>query len=204
MLRPGYAKQGLPRGEVMLGSVSMLAVGISGALLTFSRIGGLEVLTGSPWGRLLSAKIALYLVMVSTALVAVLFIGPRLKKQRTAPASAPPDGIFDAGTLASFNAKDGRPAYIAYQGTVYDVSALAKWKGGTHMKHPSGTDLSDALGRAPHGTEKLDGLPVAGTYDPERKAPLTPHQKTFYVIAYLNLGLVFAVLFVISIWRWGI
>jgi hypothetical protein len=43
-----------------------------------------------------------------------------------------------------------------------------------------------------------------GSYDSSRRAPKTPAQKAFYVIAYLNLTLVFVVLFLLAWWRWGI
>lgn len=75
ILKPAYASRGLPRSEVALGMISMLVVGITGALLTISKIRSLEVLYST-----LSVKIAFYLVMISSALFVVLFIGPRLKK----------------------------------------------------------------------------------------------------------------------------
>jgi hypothetical protein len=124
MLRPAYASQGLPRGEVALGLVSMAVVGSTGALLTVSKIAGLEVLFQSPWGRVLAAKIAVFALMISSAAVAVLFIGPRLR--RTAHAPVPPrGGVFDPASLAAFDGVEGRPAHIAHQGTVYDVGAAS-------------------------------------------------------------------------------
>jgi hypothetical protein len=65
ILRPGYAARGLPKGEVALGMVSMIIVGITGVLLTISKIRSLDVLYSSPWGITLSVKIMLYLVMIS-------------------------------------------------------------------------------------------------------------------------------------------
>jgi len=57
LLRPGYAIKGLPRGEVVLGLICMAIVGVTGALLTVSKIKGLDVLYESRWGLLLSLKI---------------------------------------------------------------------------------------------------------------------------------------------------
>lgn len=203
LLRPAYASKGLPRGEVMLGAISMAVVGITGALLTVSRIRGIEVLYETRWGAMLSVKIAIYIIMISTAAFVVAYLGPRLKALRAAKkAEHPRDGVFGIETLSMFDGHDGRPAYIAFKGLVYDVTNLRLWKNGVHMKHASGADLSDALLKAPHGDEKLDGLKHIGTFDPESKPPLTAIQKAFYFIAYLNLGLVFAVLFVIALWRW--
>jgi predicted heme/steroid binding protein len=204
LLRPGYALRGLPRGEVFMGLISMGVVGATGALLTLSRVRGLGVLTGSPWGMLLSAKMLLYVLMVGTALAAVFFVGPRLKRGMRKIAEVPEDGVFDPQTLSSFDGREGRRAFIAYKNTVYDVTGLRLWKTGTHMKHLAGSNLTEALPRAPHGEEKLEALKAVGSFDASRRPPRTPAQKAFYVIAYLNLSLVFLVLFVLALWRWGL
>lgn len=203
ILRPGYAARGLPKGEVALGIISMIIVGISGVLLTISKIRSLEVLYSSPWGITLSVKIMFYFVMVSSALFVVLFIGPRLKKGPKKSVTKIPE-IFGPDTLAHFDGKEGRPAFIAHQGRVYDMQGLKLWKHGVHMKHAAGTDLTTALPKAPHGEEKLEGLPVVGTFDAAKKPSKTPVQKAFYIIAYMNLAIVFCVLIVIAYWRWGL
>jgi predicted heme/steroid binding protein len=203
MLRPAYASQGLPRGEVALGLASMAVVGVTGALLTASRIAGLDVLVDSPWGRILAAKIGVFAVMVTTAAVAVLFIGPRLRRTRREPIP-PRDGVYDPGSLAPFDGTEGRPALIAHQGTVYDVSVLPRWKGGTHMKHLAGRDLTGDLARAPHDAAMLERARKVGTFDPARRPAKTLVQKTFYVVAYLNLTLVFVVIGLLAWWRWGL
>jgi predicted heme/steroid binding protein len=203
MLRPGYAARGLPKGEVMLGMISMFTVGITGILLTISRIKSLDVLYMSPWGKILSVKIILYLTMILSALFTVIFIGPKLKKGKL-KAKIPEDKIFDPLTLMAFDGKGDAPAYIAFKGKIYDVNKLKLWKNGSHMKHRAGHDLSDVLAKAPHGEEKLDSIEVIGTYNADLKPPKTFAQKAFYVIAYMNLFIVFVVLFVISYWRWGL
>jgi predicted heme/steroid binding protein len=49
------------------------------------------------------------------------------------------------------------------QGKVYDVSASFLWKGGQHfVGHAAGSDLTEALGHAPHGKELLERFPVVG------------------------------------------
>jgi predicted heme/steroid binding protein len=203
MLRPAYASQGLPRGEVALGLVSMAVVGVTGTLLTISKIAGLEVLVQSPWGRVLAAKIAVFALMITSAAVAVLFIGPRLRRIRREPIR-PRDGVFDPATLAAFDGVDGRAAFIAHQGTVYDVSALPRWRGGTHVKHLAGRDLSAEMARAPHDASLLGRASQAGTFDPARRPAKTIAQKAFYVVAYLNLTLVFVVIGLLAWWRWGL
>lgn len=203
ILKPAYASRGLPKGEVALGMISMIIVGISGALLTISKIRSLDVLYSSPWGITLSVKIFLYLAMISSAVFVVLFIGPKLKKGIKRSMTHIPE-IFDPETLSHFDGKDGAPAYIAYKDRVLDMGGLKLWKNGMHMKHAAGHDLTDSLRKAPHGEEKLEGIPAVGRYDSSRKAPKTPVQKLFYFIAYMNLVIVFCVLIVIAYWRWGL
>jgi predicted heme/steroid binding protein len=183
--------------------VSMIIVGITGVLLTISKIRGLDVLYSSPWGITLSVKIMLYLVMILSALYVVLFIGPKLKKGEKKSMPGIPE-IFDPETLSHFDGKERRPAYIAYKDRVIDMTNLKLWKNGQHMKHSAGRDMTDSLPKAPHGKEKLEGLPMVGKYDGSRQPPKTPVQKAFYFIAYMNLTIVFCVLVVIAYWRWGL
>jgi predicted heme/steroid binding protein/uncharacterized membrane protein len=203
LLKPAYASRGLPRGEVLLGLFSMAMVGVTGGLLTISRIKSLNVLFKSPWGNLLLVKIILYLIMVLSAVFVVFFIGPKLKRSMKV-SRIPEDGKFDPLTLSGFDGKENKPAFIAYKDKVYDVSSSRFWKGGVYMKHLSGQDLTDALSKAPHGEEKLEGIQVVGSYDISLKPPKTFEQKAFYFVAYTNLALVFIVLFVIAWWRWGL
>ena len=49
---------------------------------------------------------------------------------------------------------EGMPAYIAYNGVVYDVSDCPKWLSGMHEQlHWAGQDLSGELSDAPHWEE---------------------------------------------------
>jgi predicted heme/steroid binding protein/uncharacterized membrane protein len=65
--------------------------------------------------------------------------------------------------LLSFNGKDGKPVYIAFQEKVYDVSKSPLWAKGLHMnRHPAGKDLTGDLSAAPHGTEVLERYPQVG------------------------------------------
>lgn len=68
-----------------------------------------------------------------------------------------------AEELAKFDGRDGRPAYVAYKGTVYDVTESAMWGGGDHEgMHVAGKDLTVEHGDAPHDELVID-FPVVGT-----------------------------------------
>jgi predicted heme/steroid binding protein/uncharacterized membrane protein len=70
---------------------------------------------------------------------------------------------FASEELASFNGKDGKPVYVAFQGRVYDVTRSRLWSTGSHMKrHPSGKDLAGEISAAPHGPEVLERYPQIG------------------------------------------
>ncbi len=78
---------------------------------------------------------------------------------------------FDVEALSEFNGQDGKPAYIAHQGKVYDVSGSKLWRGGVHMKrHHSGADLTTEIQAAPHGTEVLERYPEVGTLKKDKLA----------------------------------
>ena len=65
--------------------------------------------------------------------------------------------------LSKYNGKNGAPAYIAYQGKIYDVSESFLWKNGKHQVfHQAGEDLTEALKDAPHGTDMLERVPLIG------------------------------------------
>ena len=65
--------------------------------------------------------------------------------------------VFDDDTLAQNNGKDGKPAYVGYQGQVFDVSKSQRWKNGFHMnRHQAGRDLTADIKSAPHGPEVLE------------------------------------------------
>ncbi len=71
---------------------------------------------------------------------------------------------FSFKELESFNGKKGAPAYVSYQGKVYDVSGSGLWVDGDHMQsHLAGRDLTQEIASAPHGTEVLERFTQVGT-----------------------------------------
>lgn len=70
---------------------------------------------------------------------------------------------FTIAELSRYDGKEGRPAYLAYKGKVYDATNNRLWKNGKHgAAHFAGTDLTEALVNAPHGEEVLARLPILG------------------------------------------
>jgi len=70
---------------------------------------------------------------------------------------------FTSEELAEFDGTDGKPAYVAYKGVVYDLSESFLWKGGKHQGlHRAGRDLTEEIARAPHEPDFLKRFPVVG------------------------------------------
>ena len=70
---------------------------------------------------------------------------------------------FTLEELAKFDGKEGRPAYVAYKGKVYDVSESWMWEDGDHQGlHEAGKDLTEDMEDAPHEDDNLSEFPVVG------------------------------------------
>jgi predicted heme/steroid binding protein len=71
---------------------------------------------------------------------------------------------FTTEELSQYDGTDGRPAYVAYKGKVYDVSDGPTWVDGLHSEHSAGMDLTPDMEDAPHGDEVMEGMPVVGEF----------------------------------------
>jgi predicted heme/steroid binding protein len=70
---------------------------------------------------------------------------------------------FTLKELEEYNGKDGKPAYIACKGKVYDVSESSLWLDGDHLgTHQAGKDLTKEMEAAPHGDEVLERAKLVG------------------------------------------
>ncbi len=70
---------------------------------------------------------------------------------------------FTLDELKKYDGKDGKPAYIAYKGKVYDVSDDFLWVEGDHQgEHVAGKDLTEGMARAPHAEDVFDRVPLIG------------------------------------------
>jgi len=75
---------------------------------------------------------------------------------------------FTLEELKQYDGKDGRPAYIAYKGKVYDVSESLLWLEGEHQaQHMAGKDLTEEMSTAPHGEELLERAKLVGILAPQ-------------------------------------
>ncbi|KAA0888319.1 CopD family protein [Oryzomonas rubra] len=204
ILKPAYAASGLPRGELRVGIVSMIVMGVTGSILTYYRISSFDTLFHTRFGILLFIKVCLYLVMVISALFVITIIGPRLKAKRKESSITGMTGELTLEDLAAFDGKDGRPAYFAFEGKVYDATQSKLWKQGIHMgRHNAGNNLTEALSLAPHGSEKVTAMTAVGELivSGPRKAPM--HERVFFFMAHMNLTIVFIIILILSLWRWG-
>ena len=70
---------------------------------------------------------------------------------------------FTLEELKQYDGKEGRHAYIAYKGKVYDVTDNYLWIDGDHQgEHAAGKDLTEAIAGAPHGEENLERVKLIG------------------------------------------
>ncbi len=203
LLKPAYASKGLPKGELRLGWLSMVILLITGIFLTIARMPSWSSFTSTRFGILLSIKIGLYLIMLASAVVVTVYIGPRMRR-KLSPVPSLTSGSYTLDELSRFDGKEGRPAYFAYKGVIYDATKSRFWKNGSHLaKHAAGNDLTAFLANAPHGADKILAMPQVCTILTIAEVPRRPfHERLFYFFAYMNLALVFVVIFIIALWRW--
>lgn len=204
LLKPAYASKGLPKGELRLGLISMNIVLGTGIFLTAARVPSFHLFFATRFGILLSIKIFLFLLMFTSALVVAIYIRPRLRKKVSSPVAALFSQAVTPDQLSHFDGNEGRPAYIAYKGIIYDVTRGRLWKNGLHLgKHRAGNDLTDSLKTAPHGEEKIVSMPQVGALAAAGEKTVQPfHMRLFYFFAYMNLALVFIIIFVVALMRW--
>jgi len=70
---------------------------------------------------------------------------------------------FTEKELKKYDGREGRKAYVACCGNIYDVTDSFLWKDGKHQViHLAGKDLTEELKAAPHGIDLLNRVPVAG------------------------------------------
>lgn len=72
--------------------------------------------------------------------------------------------VFTLAELATYDGDGGTTAYIAVNGTVYDVTNVDEWENGWHKGvHLAGTDATTAFAGSPHSASLLATLTIVGT-----------------------------------------
>lgn len=65
--------------------------------------------------------------------------------------------------LAEFDGREGRNAYIAVDGFIYDVTGSPRWRNGSHNGYQAGQDLTPFIDQiSPHGRGVLSRMPRIG------------------------------------------
>lgn len=205
-VRPSRLVGGIPRGERVLGLSCMAALTASGVYLTWYRIDSVSALTRSHFGVLLLAKLILFGIMVTMGICAVTIIHRKMREEVRGKRPVGKNTEITRQSLPRFDGKDGRPAYILFNDTVYDVTGSERWADGEHFKkHAAGGDLTGDLEGAPHGEEVLENYPVVARLA-EGETPresFSATRKVFIVMAYVNLVIIFLILACVSSWLWG-
>jgi len=90
-------------------------------------------------------------------LISAIFISESALAQETK------ERTFTHQQISFYDGREGKPAYVAVDGVVYDASGSNYWKNGTHENmHHAGRDLSSEINAAPHGRDVLEHLPRVG------------------------------------------
>lgn len=64
--------------------------------------------------------------------------------------------------LSMYDGKNGKPAYVAINGLIYDVTNNAAWAAATHFGLTAGRDLTGAFNSCHGGQQILGSLKVIG------------------------------------------
>ncbi|PQA56175.1 cytochrome b5 domain-containing protein [Siphonobacter curvatus] len=69
---------------------------------------------------------------------------------------------YTKAQLALRNGQDREEIWVAFQGTIYDVTTSRLWRNGKHYEHWAGQDLTEELRDAPHSERVFERFRVIG------------------------------------------
>ena len=90
-------------------------------------------------------------ILVCILSFAFIVLAADMPAAKPVPAT-PAEKEFTLEELAKFDGKEGRPAYVAIHGIVYDVTGVKAWSSGSHKGGTPGTDITPLIGKSPHGS----------------------------------------------------
>jgi predicted heme/steroid binding protein len=186
---PRKFSKGLPRAEMRFGWYSIVVMAVTGTLLTIWKLGSVDELWTTAFGRIWLIKAGTFLLLVAIAAVVTTALNRKMRR-----AAAEAGGPGACGHIR-----------FAFDGKLYDATDSRWWKDGVHAgKHRAGTDLTQAIDDAPHGAEMLDRVELVGPVPEGGGEELPKAAKAFIVMAYFNLLLIAVILFCVSFWGWGL
>lgn len=72
--------------------------------------------------------------------------------------------VIQEEELSASDGQEDRPAFVAYEGKIYDVSQSRLWRQGVHVRrHHAGNDLTADFAAAPHDESIFERVPFVGT-----------------------------------------
>lgn len=91
---------------------------------------------------------------------------PYTVKEQEQPSGQPPQQelrVITKEELAQNDGSEGKPAYVAVNGLVYDMTQVIQWAGGTHFGLYAGRDVSGGFNSCHKGMlEILQNVPKVG------------------------------------------
>ena len=186
---PRRFSKGLPRAEMRFGWYSIIVMAVTGTLLTIWKLGSVDELWTTAFGKVWLVKAGTFLLLVAIAAVVTTALNRKMRR-----AAAEAGGPGACGHIR-----------FAFEGKLYDATDSKWWKDGVHAgKHRAGTDLTQAIADAPHGAEVLDRIELVGPVAEGGGEELPKAAKAFMALAYFNLLLIAVILFCVSFWDWGL
>ena len=100
--------------------------------------------------------------------------------------------------LKQYDGRDGRKAYVAVGGKIYDVSDSPLWSDGDHQgEHQAGSDLTEEMKTAPHVRAVIERFSVVDKLDPPRVAAHGGGSGRPWIVAVLLAALALIVLLIV-------
>ena len=69
--------------------------------------------------------------------------------------------LLTPAELEEYDGSDGKPAYVAVNGIIYDITPIPQWAQGVHFGVSAGRDVTERINLC-HGTQILKRLKIVG------------------------------------------